>query len=221
MLMPIRGTHEDRNRCRNERPSLPTWLSWDGSEVGTMLRVSTGDPWVPHAWAIDLHWQHPGRTPTGELVYRAKPYGDKGSDPSAVAGLIDVMSEAMRFEPTGFRTAEALLAVPPWPGKSGIDLPTLLAEGLSRAWQIPAAVGLVVKSRDTQMKSLPSTAKAEAIAGAFSIGASPGVVPERVIIVDDLIFSGRTLLEVAKVLRGAGVQRVMALAATRVKKGMA
>lgn len=187
-----------------------------------IIRIPLRQPHLPHAWAIDRHWLHPGRTATGELVYRAKPYGEKGSDPAAVTELVQVMSEAMRFDVTGFKTADALLAVPPGPGKPGLDLPTVLAAGLARTWKLRDAVGLVRKVKDTrEMKLLSSAEKAGEIEGAFSVDASPGDVPSRVILIDDLIFSGRTLLEVAKVLRGAGVQNVMALAATRVTKGMA
>lgn len=82
-----------------------------------------------------------------------------------------------------------------------------IARQLGRAHRIPVATDLLVRSRDTPPQhALPAKARRTNIRGAFELKATlPSV---RIALVDDVLTTGHTAAEVARVLRRAGAARV-------------
>jgi ComF family protein len=88
----------------------------------------------------------------------------------------------------------------------GYNQALLLAKGLSKQTQIPIADCLGrIKNTTTQVRMSQQERK-ENIKGAFALKKTVPV--PQVILVDDIVTSGATLAEAAKVLKKAGVKKV-------------
>lgn len=179
-----------------------------------------------HVWVLDDHFDFRAgtRTPAGKIVYEAKPYGDeKGSSRAAVDRLVQLMHGAGRNPVARLFEVDALVGVPAHVTKTGTNLPSRVADGLAAATGIPHASELVVKARQTpEIKRMANQAKADALANVFRVAAPEGAsLPRRVLVIDDLLYSGHTLNSVARTLHEGGVPEVTAFAATRVRRGMA
>ncbi len=101
----------------------------------------------------------------------------------------------------------------------GFNQSHLLSNILSREFSIPLEPNILVKPRDIQPQSLLSRAKRlKNPGGAFSV-ISPGkkLLPRRVFIVDDVMTTGATINECARVLLRAGVQEVYGAVLARTK----
>ncbi len=91
-----------------------------------------------------------------------------------------------------------------------------LARPLARALGLPLAAGALLRTRATPAQTdLDAGARRRNLRDAFSL--SPGVeLPARVAIFDDVMTTGATLAECARVLRRAGVQHIDVWALARV-----
>lgn len=173
-------------------------------------------------WAVDDHyaWQCPGaeRTTVGELVYRAKPYGSKGSDRSAIPKLAAMMVASAECARPPLEAA-AVVAVPAHNSKQGLNLPDALAPHVAEGLALEALDDVVRKVRSTPaMKARGSyEQKQRELRGAFE---AAGVTERRLLLIDDLFFTGATLSAVAAALRAAGATSVSGLVASRVKRGL-
>ncbi len=173
-------------------------------------------------WAVDDHydWQCPGadRTNVGELVYRAKPYGFKGSDPSAIPELAAMMVASAECARPPLE-ASVVVAVPAHDSKQGLNLPDTLAPHVAEGLALETLEGVVRKTRSTpEMKKGGSyEQKQRDLEGAFE---AEGVAEKRLLLIDDLFFTGATLSAVAAALRAAGATSVAGLVASRVKRGL-
>jgi ComF family protein len=90
----------------------------------------------------------------------------------------------------------------------GFNQCELIARQLGRRLALPVHAGLLERRRHTQAQSsLSARARAANVIGAF--GLRGGVsLPRHVVLLDDVITTGSTLSEAARVLREAGVERV-------------
>jgi ComF family protein len=88
-----------------------------------------------------------------------------------------------------------------------------IALRLSRALRIPIARDLLVRTRETaEQAGLDARERRRNLRGAFTVVGSP---PPHVAIVDDVITTGSTIREIAKVLRRAGARRIEVWAVAR------
>jgi len=91
----------------------------------------------------------------------------------------------------------------------GYNQSELIARGLSRRWRIPVCDGVAVRSRETgsQTRSTPEQRQGN-VAGSFEIcgGKLASLEGAHVVLVDDVVTTGATLNECAKVLYGAGAR---------------
>jgi ComF family protein len=91
----------------------------------------------------------------------------------------------------------------------GANSPELLAAAISRRLEIPAAVGALARSRLTRPQNeLPPEERAENIRGAFHVRSSWEFSGARVLLVDDVMTTGATANETARVLRHSGASEV-------------
>jgi ComF family protein len=99
----------------------------------------------------------------------------------------------------------------------GYDQARALADVVSRALRLPAEPWLE-RTRDTPAQARRSgPERRRAMRGAFGLaGRGP---PPRVLLVDDVLTTGATAAECARVLRSAGVRRVGLLVAARALSG--
>jgi ComF family protein len=87
----------------------------------------------------------------------------------------------------------------------------LLAEELSTIVRVPAKE-LLMKCRETAYQTnLNPIARALNIRDCFELAEDADVEGKRIAVIDDICCSGATLLEAARVLKGAGAQRVYGL----------
>jgi ComF family protein len=87
----------------------------------------------------------------------------------------------------------------------GANSPETIAERLSRRLAVPLASHLLIRRRRTQPQaSLSPTRRMANVRGAFRADKHPDLKGARLLLVDDIMTTGATLNEAAKVLRRAG-----------------
>ena len=110
-----------------------------------------------------------------------------------------------------FWRAECLVPVPMHPkkrAKRGYDQAVLLARSLSRLNHLPVREDLLVRTRLTESsKKLGKTERRKNLRGVFRVSPET-IVPESVILIDDIFTTGATMDEAAFALRKAGTAHV-------------
>ncbi len=111
---------------------------------------------------------------------------------------------------------QALLPVPIHPRRlreRGYNQSLELARPLARALDIPLLSSALVRTRATPPQmALPEAARAANVRGAFAVR---GVLPEHVALVDDVLTTGATVAELARLLKRQGCVRVEVWCACR------
>ena len=103
--------------------------------------------------------------------------------------------------------------------KRGYDQSKLLAQELAAAFQKPCPQLLVKTADNPAQSSIGSAEKRKAnVAGVYKVEDPFLVKGESILLVDDIVTTGATLSECARVLRGAGARRVCAVTLARSKK---
>ncbi|HEU4622087.1 MAG TPA: ComF family protein [Burkholderiaceae bacterium] len=112
---------------------------------------------------------------------------------------------------------DAIVPIPLSPQRlaaRGYNQSRILAARLSRAWKIPLADAWLMRVVEhPPLASLAARERVEAIRGAFV--ALPACAGKAVALVDDVMTSGATMREAARVLKAAGASAVVACAALR------
>ena len=94
--------------------------------------------------------------------------------------------------------------------------PDYLARGIANVLGGKVALRLFVSQRATKKQSLLTpTERAKNVSKAFRCRANPNVQGRHVAVVDDIITTGATMNELAKILRRLGARRVTAMAVAR------
>lgn len=125
-------------------------------------------------------------------------------------------------EAAGRRPPELLLPVPLHRSRlreRGYNQALELARPLARHWgaRVDAFALTRVRATAAQMQ-LPARQRLNNVRGAFALRAAAGL-PESVAVVDDVMTTGATVSEIAKLLRRAGVKRVEVWAVARAGVG--
>lgn len=93
----------------------------------------------------------------------------------------------------------------------GYNQSELISRVLSREIGIPVVSGLLKRIRDTQPQSLlPRHKRHLNVKGAFCLKEADKVADKAVLLVDDVLTTGSTLNECARVLKNAGAKKVTA-----------
>lgn len=166
------------------------------------------EPPFASAWA-PLRYEHP----LNLLEARFKFHGDL----AAGRVLADLMVDAARALPdTALPTL--LVCVPLHSERlreRGYNQALELAKVLSGAMRIPLDPRALLRTRSTTAQTgLDAAARRRNLRGAFAVRPD-AVLPAHVVVVDDVMTTGTTLRECARVLLRAGVERVDAWAMAR------
>jgi hypothetical protein len=171
------------------------------------------DSVLEEAWALGMHMSDEGdRTDLGELVYRAKTYSGKPGETAAARELGDLMAARAALHPR-IQLVDLVLPVPVYPPRRPHNLPDVLAERVAGAIGATYSPDGLVKTRSTDIKNLPNDEKLAALTDAFQV--TKRIEGARVLLIDDLLFSGSTLGYLAGLLREAGVASVFGFVATK------
>jgi ComF family protein len=190
------------NRSPCARCGLPLPLA--APLCGRCLRLppafaATVAPWV-YAFPLD------------RLLPRLKFHGDLAAGALVAGRLVDALRSAPR--------PQALVPVPLHRDRlreRGYDQALELARPLARGLHLPLRADLLRRTRATSAQSaLAAVARRRNVRGAFAVDA--GELPAHVALVDDVMTTGATLGECARVLRAAGVARVDVWVAARVPR---
>lgn len=96
----------------------------------------------------------------------------------------------------------------------GFNQSALLAKLLANSLGLPLGLWLDRQRSTPPQSKLPSSKRSQNIAGAFSLKTKAQYLPKKIILVDDVLTTGSTVKEAAKVLKRNGVDQVWALAAS-------
>jgi ComF family protein len=117
---------------------------------------------------------------------------------------------AKKIESAGRTQAQALLPVPLHPARlrqRGFNQALEIARPLTQTLGLPLLSDCIQRCRDTRPQSdQAATQRERNIRGAFGIHQPPTY--SRIAIVDDVMTSGHTVNEIAKLLRTAGVEQI-------------
>ena len=132
--------------------------------------------------------------------------------------LADLMAEKWKCQ-LGEVDADCVMAVPMHWRRSllrGMNSPEILADQLGRRLGIPKRE-LVTRQKATRLQAgLSAHERKQNLRGAFR--RRRGSTPQRVLVVDDILTTGATCNEVAKVLKKSGVKVVVVVAAARTEE---
>jgi ComF family protein len=115
---------------------------------------------------------------------------------------------------------EVLVPVPLHPRRRrerGFNQAELLAARLGRAWGLPVATGVLIRTAATQPQTaLTAAARRHNVRGAFAARRPADIRGRRVLLVDDIMTTGATAGECATCLAGAGAAAVGVVTVARV-----
>lgn len=138
----------------------------------------------------------------------------------------DRLAELMADDPAVRSVLEGELVLVPVPlhpvrrRARGFNQSELLARELARRVpSLPAAPEVLVRRRDTASQTgLSAAQRRRNVRGAFAVRHRSRVAGRRVVLVDDVLTTGATVRECARVLREAGAREVRLLTAARVPR---
>jgi len=98
----------------------------------------------------------------------------------------------------------------------GINSPEVLAQALGRALAVPVGDRLVIRRRHTRLQAeLSPTERKSNVHKAFTLRQTASVQDARIVLVDDVLTTGATCGELAKLLKQAGASAVWAAVLAR------
>jgi predicted amidophosphoribosyltransferase len=168
--------------------------------------AAAGAAFDAHVVALEL------APPASGLVYQLK-YGGAAAAAIPLAALLEEAVRRSGLE----RRLDLLTPVPAHWLKAklrGIDHARALAEELARALRLPLGSALA-RTRPTvaQGQARSAAERARQVAGAFAARRRRALAGRTIGLVDDVVTSGATAAECARVLKAAGARAVLLLAA--------
>lgn len=221
----------------HERVAQPCLLCGDRSRAGLLCPACAADlPRLPVERCPVCAAPTPGGAVCGACLKRS-PAFDRTEAVYGYAFPLDVLIQRLKYggqtviaDYLAARLAEGLagteppdliLAMPLHPRRlreRGYNQAALLAGHLARRLEVEFAPGLCRRERDTPPQvGLPLPARRKNIRGAFVCAAD--LAGKRVALVDDVMTSGASLDELARVVRRAGAVEVSAWVVARTVKG--
>ncbi|HHX98037.1 MAG: ComF family protein [Kiritimatiellia bacterium] len=126
---------------------------------------------------------------------------------------------AWRMGPAGAGRGDVIVPVPLYPKRErerGFNQAGLLAEELSRGMGLPVLTRGMRRVRATATQTrLTAAQRVHNVRGVFAVSAPDRVRGARVVLVDDVMTTGATVNECARVLKAAGAAAVMVVTVAR------
>jgi len=114
---------------------------------------------------------------------------------------------------------DCITCVPLYPVRErerGFNQAWLLGEALGRHWQVPTVRGVLVRRRDTETQThLNRTERIANMKNAFALGRDGVVKGKRILLVDDVLTTGSTTSECARILLKGGAASVLVFTLAR------
>lgn len=132
-----------------------------------------------------------------------------------VGYLTGYMSDYMKGLSLDFDVVTAVPATKTTVRKRGFDHTSLLAEGVSEELGIPYSKLLNRKTHKVDQTKLGFSDRFKAVEGNFEVVPDTEIAGKTVLLIDDILTSGATASECAKVLKSAGAKRVTVLTIAR------
>jgi predicted amidophosphoribosyltransferase len=112
--------------------------------------------------------------------------------------------------------AERVVAVPANPARfalRGMSLPDEMGRALEREFGVPFLPEALrsLAAPDLQLRGMDLERRAQAVRGSMAVGVGEGIAGQTVLLLDDVVSSGATLREAARLLAEAGSSRVYAV----------
>ena len=127
------------------------------------------------------------------------------------------MISFIKTTPVDLRDTDVLVPVPLHPVRlreRGYNQSALLTEEIARRFDLPVSSDNLIRIRHTQNQALiVGKNRWTNIQGAFRIKYSSRFLEKSVLMVDDLLTTGATVSEAARVLKSAGAKKVRVLTA--------
>jgi ComF family protein len=183
------------NRCGGEVPEGPA--ASDGCKFcrNTPLRFDC---------VIPLGGYHPGLR---DAVLRMK----RPSHDALSVAMGRLLAERRRERLAGVR-ADVIVPIPMYWGRRlgrGKNGPELLGGCLAKSLEVPMRTTILLRRRNTLPQAgLPPSQRFENVRGAFRVRRPDAVKDARVLLVDDVLTTGATCSEAAKMLKQAGAAMV-------------
>ncbi|HOO22571.1 MAG TPA: ComF family protein [Clostridia bacterium] len=112
---------------------------------------------------------------------------------------------------------DGIVYVPSSHGKinrRGYDALKFLADHLSKELNIPVITGLLKSEDDVELTKVPTEKREDFVKGRFYVENNEQIEGKRILLIDDVITTGATLNECAKVLLDAKAAQISAIAFT-------
>lgn len=136
--------------------------------------------------------------------------------PAAIAALRNIQTRKLAMLDANTYQGYTVMAMPTPKLRlfqRGFNLPSLLADALCKQWQLPRVPEGVVKlPLSTQKQALLSATQRKKNRHLYQIGDN---MPEKVLVVDDIVTTGQTARYLARVLRQNGAKNVVVWALAR------
>lgn len=133
--------------------------------------------------------------------------------------LVEWLAALWQTAPAEAREADWITAVPLYARRMrdrGFNQAALLAEGLARRVGLPFRSNAVSRFRATASQTrLTAAQRLHNVRGVFAVPRPRRVAHARIVLVDDVMTTGATVHECARVLRAAGAAAVMVLTVAR------
>ena len=174
--------------------------------------------WISGARSVGLH-----ATSLREAVIAYKFRGRRRLAHVFAQMLVDLARDEVEGPGLPLDHCAAIIPVPLHPrrrGWGGIDQAESLCHGLAEPLGLPVWTDVLVRVRDTTPQvSVPGNMRRTNVSGAFETRKQWRLAGGSVILVDDVMTTGSTLDECARVLKMAGAVAVYALTITRALPG--
>lgn len=126
--------------------------------------------------------------------------------------FIEIVFSFLKNRPVSLDSIDLVIPIPLHPVRlreRGYNQSSLLAEGLAQKLELPICRQNLIRARHTQNQArVPPKNRFTNIEGAFRIKHPAKIKDKSVLLVDDLLTSGTTVSEAARVLKEAGARRV-------------
>jgi len=157
--------------------------------------------------------------PVKKLIWELK-YNKKIAAAKPLKKIVETYLDKLQLiSPIG-QISPIVIPIPLHPVKErqrGFNQSELIAETVSEKLNLPLVKNCLLKNKNTlpQMELDSREKREKNIVGSFSIKNPNLIVKKNILLIDDIVTSGSTLREAAKILKSAGAKKIIAITAAK------